>query len=120
MLITEEKQIFNSLGSNIIKSELDDKWSYSILKLTVIGNSVEFNLNYYYSNGSKKNTKYKNSFLLSKEVMKLHSLTNAHPNYKNWNRAQFTIFPDGKMEIEYIWDQELQDEVDKYNDESQV
>ncbi len=38
--------------------------------------------------------------------------------HKDWNRAIFTLFPDNKFEIEYIWDQELQDEVDRYNREA--
>ncbi len=32
----------------------------------------------------------------------------------NKNRASFRIFSNGKFEIEYIWDQELQNEVDKH------
>lgn len=52
-------------------------------------------------------------------VANLKLFTQSHPlQHKNWNRAKFTLYPNGKFDIEYIWDQELQDQVDKYNKEN--
>ena len=46
----------------------------------------------------------------------LYQITrNELPIHKNWNRAKYMLYPEGKMNIEYIWDQELQDEVDQLN-----
>jgi hypothetical protein len=30
-----------------------------------------------------------------------------------WNKAIFTLSQEGKFDMEFIWDQELQDEVDR-------
>jgi hypothetical protein len=49
----------------------------------------------------------------------LYTITQTQfPVHKNWNRAKYTLFPEGRMEIEYIWDDGLQKEVDKYNNET--
>ena len=49
-------------------------------------------------------------------VHKLYQETQSHPlQHKDWNRAVFTLYPDDKFNMEYIWDQELQDRVDGHN-----
>lgn len=116
MIIEEQNEIFRKIATSIIKSEIDEKWENAILKLGVIENSVDFNLNFSYQD-EKKNTKLEGAFFCSREVIKLHKLTNEHPDYKNWNRAIFTLYPDNKFDMEYIWDQDLQDRVDGYNSE---
>lgn len=120
MLIAEEKDIFNSIAKHIVSSEIDNQWDNAVLKISVIGNTVDFNLNFNYRNGEIKNARMSNAFLCSMDVLKLHQLTNEHPNYKKWNRSIFTLLSSSKCKIEYIWDQPLQDEVDKYNNESQA
>lgn len=117
MIIEEEKEIFNAIAKHIVTSEIDDQWEHALLKMMVIADSVEFNLNFFYGSESK-NTKLSGAFKCSLEVLKLHKLTNEHPNYKNWNRALFTLYSNSKMSIEYIWDQELQGEVDRLNNQS--
>lgn len=119
MIIAEEKEIFNSIATHIVTSELDDNWDRAILKMMVIADTVEFNLNFFYGSDqtTKKNTKLNGAFKCSLQVLKLHKLTNDHPNYKKWNRALFKLSSSSKANIEYIWDQELQDEVDGYNNE---
>ncbi len=53
------------------------------------------------------------------KIHQLYELTLNHPlQHKDWNRAKFTLYPTGKFDMEYIWDQELQDEVDNYNKEN--
>jgi hypothetical protein len=120
MLIVEEKEIFNSIAKNIVTSEIDDKWDEAILKFMVIGNTVDFNLNFKYSNRNSENTKLNNAFYCSMDVLKLHKLTNEHPNYKKWNRATFTLHSNSKCNIQYIWDEDLQNEVDIINNESPI
>jgi len=116
-MFDEQNKIFSEIASYVIKSELDSKWNKALLKIAIIEDSVEFNLNFSYES-NKKNTKLNGAFMCSREVHKLYELTQNHPlQHKNWNRAVFTLFPDNKFDMEYIWDQELQDEVDGYNKE---
>ncbi len=117
MIIKEEKEIFNSIAGYIVSSEIDDKWSSAILKLTVIEDTVDFNLNFINEVEEQKNVKLKNAFYCSADVLKLHRLTNEHPNYTKWNRAIFTLLNTSKCHIEYIWDENLQNEVDRLNSE---
>lgn len=118
MIIAEEKDLFNSIAKHIVISEINDKWDEAVLKIMVIGDSVDFNLNFKYANGTIQNSKLKNAFFCSLDVIKLHKLTNDHPNYKKWNKAEFTLYSNSKSKIEYIWDQKLQDEIDLLNQSS--
>lgn len=115
MIIAEEKDLFNSIAKHIVISETDNQWDEAVLKIMIIGDSVDFNLNFKYSNGNIENTKLKNAFYCSMDIIKLHRLTNDHPSYKKWNKAEFTLTSNSRCRIEYIWDQKLQDEVDNQN-----
>lgn len=115
MIILEEKEIFNSIAKHIISSEIDDKWTYAILKIMVIGNTVDFNLNFSYNNSILKNTKIKNAFSCSMDILKLHRLTNNHPNYKKWNKSEFILYANSTCKIEYFFDEVLQNEIDRLN-----
>ncbi len=117
MIIKEEKEIFNSIAGYIISSETDNKWSSAILKLTVIEDTVDFNLNFILNNGEQKNVKLKSAFHCGLDVLKLHKITNSHPNYKKWNKAVFNLLSTSRCHIEYIWDQQLQDELDRIKNE---
>ena len=49
-------------------------------------------------------------------IQDLYTITQTQPPiHKDWNRAVFTLYPDGKVNMEYIWDAEWQAEIDKYN-----
>lgn len=49
-------------------------------------------------------------------ILDLYTITQTQPPiHKDWNRAVFTLYPDGKVNMEYIWDAEWQAEIDKYN-----
>jgi hypothetical protein len=117
MIIKEEKEIFTAITNHIVSSEIDDKWSSAILKLTVIEDTVDFNLNFVYDDGEQKNVKLKSAFHCGLDVLKLHTLTNSHPNYKKWNKAVFTLQNTSKCHIEYIWNQQIQDELDRIKNE---
>lgn len=45
-------------------------------------------------------------------IMELHEITTAG-TYNKWNRAIFRLSPEGSFEMEFVWDQELQHELDQ-------
>ena len=45
-------------------------------------------------------------------IMELHKITTEGGKNK-WNRAVFSVQPDGAFDMEFIWDQELQDEIER-------
>ena len=46
----------------------------------------------------------------------LYQITTEDSDNK-WNRAKFTLEPTGKFNIEFEWDQELADEIERLNNE---
>ena len=44
-------------------------------------------------------------------LRELHSITTDGGNNK-WNRAIFSLAPDGKFDMEFVWDQALHDEIE--------
>ena len=49
-------------------------------------------------------------------LMELHEITTEEGSNK-WNQAIYTLTPDGKFDMEFIWDQELQDEIERLSKE---
>ena len=51
---------------------------------------------------------------LHEVIRELYTITQTQPPiHKDWNKAVFTLYPDGKVDMEYIWDAEWQAELDK-------
>ena len=50
------------------------------------------------------------------DVEELHEITTENDSNK-WNRAVFNLKPTGEFNIEFSWDQELADEIERLNDE---
>ncbi len=117
-----QKEIFNLLANGIIDAIPQGmKFQEAILNIMHQKGVVEFNSFLLNETGHKVNLEINMGYKYSKAVLELYHITqNELPVHKNWNRAKYTLCPEGKMEIEYIWDQELQDQVDKYNNESQA
>lgn len=106
-----EQEVFENIASHIYNSQINGNWDYAVLKFILIDNSVEFNLNFY-TNKSAQSTKLINAFDCSTKVHQLYDLTVTHPlEHQNWNRAIFTLYPSDEFEIEYIWDEALEQEL---------
>lgn len=112
-----QKEIFNLLANGII----DDlpqglKFKEAILNIMRLEGVVEFKSHVIDTNGEKINLEVSMGYKYAKAVLELYTLTQTEfPIHENWNRAKYTLFPEGKMEIEYSWDEALQNEVDNYN-----
>jgi hypothetical protein len=64
--------------------------------------------------GTKKWLDIFNLKLETSIIEELYQISqNEFPKHKNWNRAKYTLFPEATMNIEYIWDEQLQNEVDR-------
>lgn len=112
-----QKEIFNKIAISIIEIlPQGEKFNYVVLEIKRLTANVGFT-GYYITPDEKK--KWLDIFNLKLDtscIEELYSITqNQFPIHKNWNRAKYTLFPDSKMEIEYIWDEALQNEVDRLN-----
>jgi hypothetical protein len=116
----KQKEIFNLLANGII----DDipqgiKLKEAILNIMRLEGVVEFKSYVIDANDKKINLEVSMGYKYAKAVLELYTLTQTEfPIHKNWNRAKYTLFPEGRMEIEYIWDEALQNEVDRLNNEN--
>ncbi|CAI9429340.1 hypothetical protein [Ornithobacterium rhinotracheale] len=114
-----QKEIFNSLVIGLIddipQGEQFEKAELNIMRLEGV---VEFNSYIIDGENKKRTLEVSMGYKYAKLIHELYNITqNEPPVHTNWNRAKFTLFHDGKMQMEYIWDQELQDEVDGYNND---
>lgn len=110
IIIPEQNLILQKIGQYIIDSQLNNDWKTAILKLAVIGQSIDFNLTFKQFD-EEFNTKLQGAFMCSIEVKSLHKLTHKNPNYSKWNRAIYVLNKDNSFEIEYQWDQDLHDQI---------
>jgi len=115
-------EIFNEIAISIIDVlPQGEQFTHAVLEIKRLPGNVGFT-GYYFTPEEVK--KWLNIFSLrldSQCIEDLYQITQTQPPiHVNWNRAKYTLYPEGKMNIEYIWDQALQDEVDKYNEGSGI
>lgn len=113
----EQREIFNLLAVGLIEDIPQGlQFKEAILEIMRLDGVVEFNSYVIDTIGKKISLEVSMGYKSAKAVIELYNITqNQPPIHKNWNRAKYTLFPDGKMEIEYIWDEALQKEVDNLN-----
>jgi hypothetical protein len=112
------KEIFAEIALSIRATLpiMDGDFRCAVLEIKRLRGNVGFKGHYLTYSNEKKWLDIFNLQLDSKLIHELYDITQVAPLiHKNWNRANFTLYPNNKFEIEYIWDQALQDEVDKYN-----
>jgi len=108
-------EVYNNLGSFLLDLLPKEEWSKAELNLKIQPKVVGMSGKCYTSDKTVSlRTKFDDE--LEEMVKWLHATTTEGGNNK-WNKAKFTITPDKKFDMEFIWDQEWQDEVDRYNRE---
>lgn len=117
--IMEQNEIFEILGQATLKSvEGILNWSKALLYIERQEKSVGFKSSYIDEKGQEIEVDTEADYFTSKAVQNLYNITSNHPlQHKNWNKARFEITSNGKFHIEYKWDQEWQDEIDRYDKE---
>ena len=97
-----------------IQNSAKEEWNEAVLRLMVTNKVVEYNLNFFESNGGKKSARFVRPDNMSEIILDFHkAMTEGSSNH--WNRAIFKLWPGGKFDMEFIWDQELHDEIERLN-----
>ncbi|SEG71467.1 immunity protein YezG family protein [Paenibacillus sp. UNC499MF] len=105
-------KIYESIVTNI-STVINGEWVKAKLDIEVIGEMVSFTGNYLSNKNETKQIDVDEfDFQLTFDVLELHKITTEGGNNK-WNRAVFSVQPDGAFDMEFIWDQELQDEIER-------
>lgn len=116
----ETTEIFELLANKALDSIKGIKdWKSVSLKIKRLEKNVGFESYYTDLKNNIIDVDTNVNYQTAKAIHKLYDITQNHPiEHKNWNRAIFTLYPDNSFEIDYIWDQDLQNQVDTYNKES--
>jgi len=110
----DQKTVYELIANSIIDTAIDLAWERGELEIEIDHNYFGYKCFFFITNGERISIRFKKREGLSEAVKWLHTFTSSMGNTK-WNRAHFTIDNSGKYEIQFIWDQEIQDKVDAIN-----
>jgi hypothetical protein len=104
-------EIYLNIGQVIFNTIDESNWTNAKLNTEIVGDGVVG-----YTGDYQMDTKTVDLSIrkiprdISTWLKGLHSITTAGGSNR-WNRAVFTLQPQGKFDMEFIWDQELEDEI---------
>ena len=101
-------EIYNLVATNIANSIDSDNWEKAVLHIHGGGTSIGID-GYYIENGERLWLQVR-SFDVSvyfslKDLHKITTQGSSNP----WNEAVFTLFPDGKFQIDFDYDASLEE-----------
>jgi hypothetical protein len=102
--------IYSTIASNI-NSVINEEWIGAELNIEAIGEMASFTGNYVNKNDQKQQLDVDQfDFDLTFDILELQKIT-TEDDRNRWNRAIFYLQSDGEFDMQFIWDQELHDEV---------
>ena len=105
--------IYNVLGQSVVENA-PDNWEKAILQIEVLQDFSSYNGFYITSKGKHEMSVFDFPVETGDYIRELHKIITKGGTNK-WNKANFTVTPDKKFDMEFKWDQEWQDEVDENN-----
>ena len=106
-------EIYILLGSSIIDNS-PKHWSKAILTLEVQPKYSSYNGVFETPNRIQDVSVFDFPIEIGEAIISLHRIT-TNGGHNKRNKAKFTVTPDKQFEIEFIWDEEWQNEVDRKN-----
>lgn len=108
------EEIYQNLAGNINNVIVED-WSKAVVNIETVGEMASFKGFYFNKDSLQNQIEVDNfDFGLLFDILDLHKVTTEGGN-NQWNRAVFTLFPNGNFDMEFIWDQELHDEIIRFS-----
>ena len=108
-------EIYQAIAGNI-KAVIPEEWVSAELNIETIGTMVSFIGEYMNANKEKKQINVDEfDFQLTFDILELHRITADESN--KWNKATVHLTPEGKFNMEFIWDQQFYDEIDRLSKE---
>lgn len=106
-------EIYLKIGQEIFNVIESENWEKALLEFEVVGDGVVGYTGDYIENSNKKEIDVENiDDDITDWISELHEITTEGGNNK-WNRAVFSLTSQGKFDMEFIWDQELNDEIER-------
>lgn len=105
-------EIYQNIAKNISEAIKED-WQHAVLRLEVLDGMVSNTGVYYDAKDQEKQLDVEEfDFQLTFDILELHRIT-TEGNSNKWNGAVYELSSDGKFYMEFIWDQDFQDEVER-------
>jgi hypothetical protein len=106
-------EIYLNLAQAIAGAIEQDNWTKAKLDIEFVGDGVVgYTGEYHIDNSTVDISVRKIPREIRNWIKELQSITTGGGNNK-WNRAIFTLTSDGKFNMEFIWDQDLHDQIKK-------
>lgn len=113
----DNREIFKTLAE-VTMDSVDgiSSWTKACLYVRRSLGHTAFESSYFDLHGNEFMVDTHTSFTTHKAIQKLYINTqNGLVLHKNWNKAVFTLYPDSRFEINYTWDQAMEDEINAHN-----
>jgi hypothetical protein len=118
-MVNTETDAFVFFASTMIRCMNGNAFSACYLEIERQEGAIGFSTCYKTPQGAEGYYEIENGAEVCEVIRDLYAITQTQPPiHKDWNKALFTLYPDGKSDMEYIWDAEMQAEIDKYNEEA--
>ena len=111
IFIKSMNNIYKLIGNELSVS-LNSDWDKIILEIECSDKHVSASAKYVLNGNWKDNLDYDLSRDAMLAIIKLHN-TAEENNFTPWNRAVYTLEKNGHFDMEFEWDQALQDEWEK-------
>ena len=114
-MIKTEKEALCYFADVLIKNIGEFAFSKCWLRMKRQPKMTSFGVYYEDEMGNEKSVSIENRSDIYSAIRELYTITQTQPPiHKDWNKAVFTLYPDGKVNMEYIFDVEWQAELDEY------
>ena len=100
--------IYQDIGQRISDS-IEEEWQKATLLIDRLENYISVEGSYI-TEGIEKRLDEVHGYLFSINIHELHLITTAQAQNK-WNKLKIVMLSSGKFEMDFIWDQEYQDEI---------
>lgn len=106
-------EIYSNIAQSIAGSIEDDNWTTAKLIIEIVADGVVGYSGEYEAGGDIKDIFVRKiSRDIRSWIRELHKVTTQGGSNK-WNRAVFSLARDGKFHMDFIWDQALQDDIER-------
>ncbi len=105
-------EIYLKIGQEVFNVIESENWEKAYLQIE-ISNGVVGYTGDYFEDDIQKDIAIENIDVgISRWIRELHSITTDGENNR-WNKAVFSITSEGQFDMEFIWDQEFYDRIER-------
>jgi hypothetical protein len=105
----ETDDIYASIAQ-VVTDSIKEEWTKAVLRIKCLPKSKGYRGHYFDSVGDKKQLEPRPPFELDDALNEFHALTTEGGNNR-WNYLYFTLYPNHQFEVDFIWDEDLAEEM---------